>query len=108
MRTRGCHWNVKACCVIDCEDHEDLPSYCDGINQLEIEFRSEGSFTPQTYWEPADGEDYRTLIRVVGSDIEGKDVPLTREQQEELFERFWAAVNAEPLDDDDGDADWRE
>ena len=104
MRTT--HWNVKSCCVIDCEDHPDLPPCCSNINQLEIEFRSEGSFTPQTWNEPADGEDNRYLIRVVASDVEGKDVVLTMEQQRELFERFWDQVNAEPLGDD-GDADWR-
>ena len=107
-------WNTTCVCNLSDDDLIDLPESCEGfgIDQLEIEFRSEGYYLPASMYGgsdhmgwPAEGDDERTLIRVIASRGDAV-VPLTPVQQQELYVRFETQVNAEPLDDD-GDDDWR-
>lgn len=102
-------WNVDATVTVEELTDDDFPdTFPRGITTLDIDFNSQGYYQAASMYGgsdnlgwPAEGDDERTMIGVRASDDDGNKIPLTVQQQQELFDQHFKRVEDEELPYDD-------
>lgn len=104
-------WNVCGKTTIEELADDRLPECVRGrgIDNVDIDFRSIGYRLEMSMYGgpdglgwPAEGDDERTLETMVAWTADGCAIPLTPEEQSQVFEAFYDEVNDAELPYDDG------